>query len=82
MIPCSRAIYSDTLQSFRLAAQGKTRGREPPEHLRERIVKYLDPLPFWYPPLEDACVDTARYPLFAIAQRTMAMFHSWDSPNA
>ena len=28
------ALYSDTLQSFRLAAQGKTAGRQPPEHLR------------------------------------------------
>ena len=31
----------DTLQSFRLAAQGKTAGRQPPEHLRERIDTLL-----------------------------------------
>src|SRR5690606_15390911 len=30
------ALYSDTLQFFRLAARGKTRGRQPPEHLRDR----------------------------------------------
>ena len=42
------ALYSDTLQTFRLAAQGKTVGRQPPEHLRERIATYFDPLPFWY----------------------------------
>jgi sulfite dehydrogenase (quinone) subunit SoeA len=76
------ALYSDTLQTFRLAAQGKTPGRQPPEHLRERIATYFDPLPFWYPPLEDAAVDLARYPLNAITQRPMAMYHSWDSQNA
>jgi anaerobic selenocysteine-containing dehydrogenase len=75
-------LYSDTLQSFRLAAQGKTKGRQPPEHLRERIATYFDPLPFWYPPLEDAVTDTAAYPLNAITQRPMAMYHSWDSQNA
>jgi len=67
------ALYSDTLQSFRLAAQGKTAGRRPPEHLRERIATYFDPLPFWYPPLEDAVTDRAAYPLAAITQRPMAM---------
>ena len=76
------AIYSDTLQSFRLAAQGKTRGRQPPERLRARIEQYFDPLPFWYPPLEDACTDTEAFPLAAITQRPMAMYHSWDSQNA
>ncbi len=76
------ALYSDTLQSFRLAAQGKTKGRQPPEHLRERIDTYFDPLPFWYPPLEYAATDTKAYPLNAITQRPMAMYHSWDSQNA
>jgi anaerobic selenocysteine-containing dehydrogenase len=76
------ALYSDTLQSFRLAAQGKTPGRQPPEHLRERIDTYFDPLPFWYPPLEDAATDIDAYPLNAITQRPMAMYHSWDSQNA
>jgi anaerobic selenocysteine-containing dehydrogenase len=76
------ALYSDTLQSFRLAAQGKTKGRQPPEHLRERIDTYFDPLPFWYPPLEYAATDTEAYPLNAITQRPMAMYHSWDSQNA
>jgi anaerobic selenocysteine-containing dehydrogenase len=76
------ALYSDTLQTFRLAAQGKTAGRQPPAHLRERIATYFDPLPFWYPPLEDAAVDLARFPLNAITQRPMAMYHAWDSQNA
>jgi anaerobic selenocysteine-containing dehydrogenase len=76
------ALYSDTLQTFRLAAQGKGAGRRPPEHLRERIATYFDPLPFWYPPLEDAVTDRAAYPLAAITQRPMAMYHAWDSQNA
>ncbi|MES2101116.1 MAG: molybdopterin oxidoreductase family protein [Pseudomonadota bacterium] len=80
--PVQLALYSDTLQSFRLAAQGKSAGRQPPEHLRERIDTYFDPLPFWYAPLEEAATDLAAYPLNAITQRPMAMYHSWDSQNA
>jgi anaerobic selenocysteine-containing dehydrogenase len=80
--PVQLALYSDTLQSFRLAAQGKSAGRQPPEHLRERIETYFDPLPFWYAPLEEAATDLAAYPLNAITQRPMAMYHSWDSQNA
>ncbi len=80
--PVQLAIYSDTLQAFRLAAQGKSAGRQPPEHLRERIDTYFDPLPFWYAPLEDAATDLGSYPLNAITQRPMAMYHSWDSQNA
>jgi anaerobic selenocysteine-containing dehydrogenase len=76
------ALYSDTLQSFRLAARGKTAGRQPPEHLRERIERYFDPLPFWYPPLEDDATDLEQFPLHAVTQRPMAMYHSWDSQNA
>jgi anaerobic selenocysteine-containing dehydrogenase len=80
--PVQLAIYSDTLQSFRLAAQGKSAGRRPPEALRERIETYFDPLPFWYAPLEEAATDLAAFPLNAITQRPMAMYHSWDSQNA
>jgi len=80
--PVQLAIYSDTLQAFRLAAQGKSEGRQPPAHLRERIETYFDPLPFWYAPLEDAATDLGSYPLNAITQRPMAMYHSWDSQNA
>jgi anaerobic selenocysteine-containing dehydrogenase len=80
--PVQLAIYSDTLQAFRLAAQGKSAGRQPPEHLRARIDTYFDPLPFWYAPLEDAATDLGSYPLNAITQRPMAMYHSWDSQNA
>jgi sulfite dehydrogenase (quinone) subunit SoeA len=80
--PVQLALYSDTLQSFRLAAQGKSAGRQPPQALRARVERYFDPLPFWYPPLEDACTDAQEYPLAAVTQRPMEMYHSWDSQNA
>jgi anaerobic selenocysteine-containing dehydrogenase len=75
-------LYSEVLQTFRLAALGKRAGRQPPDHLRERVARYADPLPFWYPPLELEATDLAQYPLAAITQRPMAMYHAWDSQNA
>jgi anaerobic selenocysteine-containing dehydrogenase len=76
-------LYSEVLQKFRLAAQGKggSRRRPPPE-LASRIERYFDPLPFYSPPLEMEATDATRYPLAAITQRPMAMYHSWDSQNA
>jgi anaerobic selenocysteine-containing dehydrogenase len=79
--PINIHIYSEVLQKFRLAAQGKTAGRQPPEHLRERIATHFDPLPFYSQPLEEEVTDLHRYPLNAITQRPMAMYHSWDSQN-
>ncbi len=75
-------IYSDVLQQFRLAAQGKTDGKQPPDHLRKRIETFFDPLPFYYETLESQLTDKHKYPLNAITQRPMAMYHSWDSQNA
>jgi len=75
-------IYSEVMQEFRLAAQGRRPGRRPPEHLRERIERYFTPLPFYYPPLESQVVDATQFPLTAVTQRPMAMYHSWDSQNA
>jgi anaerobic selenocysteine-containing dehydrogenase len=75
-------IYSDVMQKFRLAAQGKRKGKQPPDHLRPRVEAYFDPLPFYYEPLEAQSTDLAKYPLNAITQRPMAMYHSWDSQNA
>lgn len=75
-------VYSEVLQKFRLAAQGKWPGRKPPAHLKRRIETYFDPLPFYYEPLETQVTDTGRYPLNAVTQRPMAMYHSWDSQNA
>ncbi|MBC7780247.1 MAG: molybdopterin oxidoreductase family protein [Proteobacteria bacterium] len=76
-------LYCEVLQKFRLAAQGKgPSARRPPPALRERVATYFDPLPFWYAPLEAQVTDRTRYPLNAVTQRPMAMYHSWDSQNA
>ncbi|MBI4827249.1 MAG: molybdopterin oxidoreductase family protein [Nitrospinae bacterium] len=81
--PIIMKIYSEVMQRFRLAAQGQRPGRQPATKAqRERLVKYFDPLPFWYPPLEDGAVDRKKYPIHAITQRPMPMYHSWDSQNA
>ncbi|HSJ47621.1 MAG TPA: molybdopterin oxidoreductase family protein, partial [Gammaproteobacteria bacterium] len=50
--------------------------------LRKRVDTYFDPLPFYYEPLEAQYSDKHRYPLNALTQRPMAMYHSWDSQNA
>jgi anaerobic selenocysteine-containing dehydrogenase len=75
-------IYSEVLQKFRSAAQGKGITRKPPEHLKKRVEAYFDPLPFFYEPLEAQVTDKHKYPLAAVTQRPMAMYHSWDSQNA
>ncbi|HIE56181.1 MAG TPA: formate dehydrogenase, partial [Chromatiaceae bacterium] len=80
--PITIHIYSEVLQKFRLAAQGKRPGKQPPERLRKRVEQYFDPLPFYHETLESRLVDTQRYPLNALTQRPMAMYHSWDSQNA
>jgi len=80
--PILIALYSDVLQQFRLAALGQRPGRQPPDHLRARVAHHFDPLPFWEPPLEYAATDLKRYPLAAVTQRPMAMYHAWDSQNA
>ncbi|MDE2448110.1 MAG: molybdopterin oxidoreductase family protein, partial [Gammaproteobacteria bacterium] len=74
-------LYCETLQKFRLAAEGHG-DRRPPERLRARIGEFFDPLPIWYVPLEEALSDRTRFPLHAITQRPMAMYHSWGSHNA
>jgi anaerobic selenocysteine-containing dehydrogenase len=73
-------LYSEPLQRFRLAAEGHGKV-QPPERDRERIRTYFDPLPIWYPPLEEQAVSTRYFPLSAITQRPMAMYHSWHSQN-
>jgi len=75
-------IYSEVLMRFRAAAQGKGLSRKPPEHLRERVETFFDPLPFYYEPLEAQVTNKQTYPLAAVTQRPMAMYHSWDSQNA
>jgi len=80
--PINIHIYSEILQKFRLAAQGKRPGRQPPDHLRARVEEHFNPLPFYSETLEGQLTDTQKYPLNALTQRPMAMYHSWDSQNA
>ena len=74
-------LYSEPLQRFRLAARGHGAVR-PPEADRERIERFMDPLPFWYPPFGEDKAGNERYPLHALTQRPMHMYHSWGSQNA
>ncbi|MCK5092550.1 MAG: molybdopterin-dependent oxidoreductase, partial [Gammaproteobacteria bacterium] len=64
--PINIHIYSEVLQKFRRAAQGKHQGKQPPERLRKRIETYFDPLPFYYEPLEVQLTDKTKYPLNAV----------------
>jgi anaerobic selenocysteine-containing dehydrogenase len=72
------SLYVEPMRRFQRAAEGIGE-RQPPEHLRDQIKQVMDPLPFWYAP--DAMRD-ADYPVHALTQRPMAMYHSWGSQNA
>src|SRR5690606_23347435 len=78
--PVTFQLYQETLQKFRLSAQGL---REPvaPQTHAARILEAFDPLPDWYEPLGEALVDGGQYPYHAITQRPAAMYHSWGSMN-
>ncbi len=73
------SLWSEPMQRFRLAADGHGE-RQPPEHLRDRLREVMDPLPIWYEPFGEAAGDD--YPVHALTQRPMAMYHSWGSQNA
>lgn len=76
-------LYSETQQRFKLAGQGLYDGPMPTEaHHQERLATYFNPLPFYYKPLEQCRIDEEEYPLYAVNQRPMFMYHSWDSQNA
>ncbi|MEZ5895694.1 MAG: molybdopterin oxidoreductase family protein [Parvularculaceae bacterium] len=80
--PIIHQLYSEPVQKFRLAAQGHG-DRQPPERHRARVAKYFDPLPIWYPPFEEDFLHTEEeFPLHALTQRPMHMYHSWGSQNA
>jgi anaerobic selenocysteine-containing dehydrogenase len=82
--PIVLQLYSETLQKFRLAARGHGPNVPPPEH-RERVATYFDPLPIWYEPFEHSQVadaDDHDFPLSAITQRPMFMYHAWHAQNA
>jgi anaerobic selenocysteine-containing dehydrogenase len=79
--PIVMQLYSETLQKFRLAAQGHGAVQPPPEH-RQRVATYFDPLPIWYEPFEGAQTSGDTFPLSAVTQRPMFMYHAWGSQNA
>jgi anaerobic selenocysteine-containing dehydrogenase len=104
--PVVLQLYSETLQRFRLAAQGHGECRPPARH-RDRVATYFDPLPIWYEPFEGAQTPIGvregsekaptpegvgegsektpaphPFPLSAITQRPMFMYHAWGSQNA
>ncbi len=74
-------LYLEPMQKFRLAAEGHGDITVPDEHAG-RVQTYFDPLPFWYTPFEEAIVDRDEFPLHAVTQRPMAMYHSWGTQNA
>ena len=78
--PYTFQIYSEVLQKFKLAAEGHG-DIQPPEHLREQIKTCFTPLPSWYQPFEDQRTNDEDFPIFALTQRPMAMYHSWGSQN-
>ncbi|HET6912164.1 MAG TPA: molybdopterin-dependent oxidoreductase, partial [Rhodanobacteraceae bacterium] len=117
--PITLQLYCETLQRFRLAAQGHG-AVQPPERERARVERFFDPVPMWYSSQSDTdsplpsgegarrggegsvsrqgfrqaepSSGAARhllpegegkgnYPLHAITQRPMFMYHSWGSQN-
>lgn len=71
-------LYVEPMRKFQLAAEGHG-DRQPPDHLRDRIQKTMDPLPIWY---ETDQQGNDGYTITALTQRPMAMYHSWGSQNA
>ena len=91
--PIVLEFYAETLQRFRLAAQGHG-AMQPPARDRARVALYFDPLPFWYASLDEAKAPSPppspqtmnlsgerEFDLCAITQRPMFMYHSWGSQN-
>jgi anaerobic selenocysteine-containing dehydrogenase len=79
--PIVLQLYSEPLQKFRLAARGHG-PVQPPERHRARVERYFDPLPLWYEPFEHDQTSRDTYPLNAVTQRPMFMYHAWGSQNA
>jgi anaerobic selenocysteine-containing dehydrogenase len=75
------SIWSEPMRRFQAAAEGLG-PIQPPDHLRERLKRAMDPLPVWYPPFGDDDATGWGYPVHALTQRPMDMYHSWGSQNA
>ncbi|MQQ10340.1 molybdopterin-dependent oxidoreductase [Epibacterium sp. SM1979] len=68
-------LYVEPMRRFQLAAEGFGTP-QPPNHLRAQLKTAMDPLPVCHAPAPD------RYPIHALTQRPMAMYHSWGTQNA
>jgi len=79
--PVIHQLYCEPLQKFRLSARGHGKVVAPEQH-KARIASYFDPIPFWYAPFEGEMVSEAEFPMHAVTQRPMAMYHAWGSQNA
>ena len=75
------SIWSEPMRKFQAAAEGLG-AIQPPDHLRARLKAAMDPLPVWYPPFGDVEARGWGYPIHALTQRPMDMYHSWGSQNA
>ena len=73
-------LYSEPMRKFQLAAEGVGE-RLPPDHLKDQLKKVMSPLPIWYS-TEPSNEEKGEYPIHALTQRPMAMYHSWGSQNA
>ncbi len=70
-------LYVEPLRKFQLAAEGYGE-IQPPDHLRDSLKSRMTPFPEWY----ESTDEDDDYPLHALTQRPMAMYHSWGSQNA
>ena len=75
--PITLQLYSEVLQKFRLAAQGAA-GPQPPREHRAAHRDLLRPAAVLVSAVRGHG-DEQRFPLHAVTQRPMAMYHSWGS---
>jgi hypothetical protein len=79
---CPSALYRNACSASAWPPQAMARCSRRTS-IAQRIATYFDPLPFWYPPFEgSADWRPSEFPLHAMTQRPMAMYHSWGSQNA
>lgn len=78
--PMILQIYSEPMRRLQLAAEGFGNKQPSNDWDRARLKQYAEPLPVWYPPFGEAETD-AGYPLHALTQRPMHMYHSWGTQN-
>jgi anaerobic selenocysteine-containing dehydrogenase len=73
------------MRKFQLADEGFGSKQPQNEADAQRIRAHCDPLPIWYPPFGEAETPESTgdgFPLHALTQRPMHMYHSWGTHNA